>query len=478
MALTELLILVVVTLALRFGLGLRPRARGLILMLASMVAIFWLQPATPVRFLDFWLPVATLFVTIGSWLLTAEAYQKKSRATLATLALVTATVLLIALTRYLGLAELLGGIRPPQFGQVLIGTVILLIFSLLVARLSSPQKSFLVGGIVFLLVLFVILKTPLLALTGSKVLRGWVGQSLTSASPLDIRWLGFSYVAFRLIHTLRDRMSGRLPQVSLQDYLTYVIFYPAFSAGPIDRLPRFIKDLQQPLVLFSPQMGEAFYRLAVGIFKKFALADSLALLALNSQNAAQLKSTAFSWLMVYAYAFLIYFDFSGYTDIAIGLGKLLGITLPENFSRPYLKPNLTQFWNNWHITLTQWFRAYFFNPFTRSLRSKYRALSVGWIVLITQLSTMVLIGLWHGVSWNFVLWGLWHGLGLFVNNRFSDWVKPRISGLQIKPSAQRGLDVLNTVLTFHFVALGWIWFALPSVPLSLNVFAHLFGLAG
>ncbi len=478
MALSELLILIVITLSLRFGLGLRPRARGLILMLASILAIFWLQPTTPVRFLDFWLPVATLFITIGSWLLTAEPDQKRSHANLVTLALVTVTVLLIALTRYLGLADLLGGIRPPQFGQVVIGTAILLAFSWLVARLSSSKKFWLIGGIIFLLVLFVILKTPIMALAGSIVLRGLVGQSLASASPLDIRWLGFSYVAFRLIHTLRDRMSGRMPQVSLQDYLTYVIFYPAFSAGPIDRLPRFIKDLQQPLILFSPQLGDAFYRLAVGIFKKFALADSLALLALNSQNAAQLESIGFSWLMVYAYAFLIYFDFSGYTDIAIGLGQLLGITLPENFNRPYLKTNLTQFWNNWHITLTQWFRAYFFNPFTRSLRSKYRALSVGWIVLITQLSTMVLIGLWHGVSWNFVLWGLWHGLGLFINNRFSDWVKPRLSSLKMQPRTQRGLDVLNTVLTFHFVALGWIWFALPSVPLSLGVFARLFGLAG
>ena len=476
MLLTDLLILILVTLVLRFGLGLRPRSRGLILMLASILVIFWLQPVTSIRFLDFWMPVATLFITIGSWLLTAEPDQKKSRSNLITLTLVTLTILLIALTRYLGLSELIGSLKPPQFGQVLIGTAILLVFVILIARFSSAKKAWLMIGIIFLLTLFVILKTPPLALAGSTFLRSLVGQSLASASPLDIRWLGFSYVAFRLIHTLRDRMSGRMPQVSLQDYLTYVIFFPAFSAGPIDRLPRFIKDLQEPLLPFSPQLGQAFYRLTVGIFKKFALADSLALLALNAQNASQLQSTGFSWLMVYAYAFLIYFDFSGYADIAIGLGQLLGITLPDNFNRPYLKPNLTQFWNNWHITLTQWFRAYFFNPFTRSLRSKYRGLNVGWIVLITQLSTMILIGLWHGVAWNFVLWGLWHGLGLFVNNRFSDWVKPRLSRLQTHTRMQRSLDAFNTVLTFHFVALGWIWFALPSVPLSLNVFTRLFGL--
>jgi D-alanyl-lipoteichoic acid acyltransferase DltB (MBOAT superfamily) len=94
-----------------------------------------------------------------------------------------------------------------------------------------------------------------------------------------------------LIHTLRDRQAGKLAAISLADYLTYIIFFPAFSAGPIDRLPRFVKDLQKPLVLFSPELGQAFYRLTIGIFKKFALADTLSLIALNAQNAGQLQST-------------------------------------------------------------------------------------------------------------------------------------------------------------------------------------------
>ncbi len=329
-----------------------------------------------------------------------------------------------------------------------------------------------------MLVLFLILKVPQFSLWTSTFLRSLVEQSTASASALDIRWLGFSYVAFRLIHTLRDRQAGKLAAVSLADYLNYIIFFPAFSAGPIDRLPRFVKDLQKPLVLFSPELGQAFYRLTIGIFKKFAVADTLSLIALNAQNAGQLQSTGWSWILVYAYAFQIYFDFAGYTDIAIGLGQILGITLPENFSRPYLKSNLTQFWNNWHMTLTQWFRAYFFNPFTRSLRTRFRNLSVGWIVLITQLSTMILIGLWHGVTWNFVLWGIWHGLGLFIHNRFSDWMKPRQSAIAEHPKLQKGLNIFNTVFTFHFVALGWIWFALPRPSLSVDVFARLFGLAG
>jgi D-alanyl-lipoteichoic acid acyltransferase DltB (MBOAT superfamily) len=445
-------------------------------MTASTLAIFWLQPATPIRFLDFWLPVFTLAVTVLSWLLSAEPEQKRDRSNLFTGMLLVVLVLLLALTRYMGWGEILTASRPPQITQVLVGILLLAFMSLALGRFSKTSAAWLTGGMVFLLLVFVILKVPQLALWSSMGLRTLVDQSTATASALDIRWLGFSYVAFRLIHTLRDRQNGRLAACSLQDYVNYVIFFPAFTAGPIDRLPRFVKDLQKPMVILSPELGQAFYRLAVGVFKKFALADTLALVALNPTNAAQLQSGGWAWLLVYAYAFQIYFDFAGYTDIAIGIGQLLGITLPENFKRPYLNSNLTQFWNNWHMTLTQWFRAYFFNPITRSLRSRYRTLAVGWIVLITQVSTMVLIGLWHGVTWNFVLWGTWHGLGLFIQNRFSDWMKPRAAAIQNRPNLQKFLNGFSTFLTFNFVALGWVFFALPAVNLSLQVFQRLFGL--
>jgi len=109
------------------------------------------------------------------------------------------------------------------------------------------------------------------------VLRSWNGQSTLLASPLDLRWLGFSYIAFRLLHTLRDRQSGRLAAVSLSEYVVYVIFFPALSAGPIDRIERFIGDLRRPLRLTSEDYGEAGIRLVLGLFKKFVIADTLAL---------------------------------------------------------------------------------------------------------------------------------------------------------------------------------------------------------
>jgi D-alanyl-lipoteichoic acid acyltransferase DltB (MBOAT superfamily) len=432
----------------------------------------------PIRFLDFWLPVGTISLTVFAWLLTADTDQKRDRGNLWTAIFMVGLVLLVAVARYAGLGEIITASRPPQINQVLVGVLILVLVSLALGRFAKPERAWLIGGMVVVLLIFLILKVPQFALWGSMTLRSLVDQSTATASPLDIRWLGFSYVAFRLMHTWLDRKSGRLEAYSLMDMVNYVIFFPSLSAGPIDRLPRFVKDAHKPIVILSPELGEAFYRLAVGIFKKFALADTLAMLALNPLNADQIQSTGWSWVLVYAYAFQIYFDFAGYTDIAIGVGQLMGITLPENFNRPYLKSNLTQFWNNWHMTLTQWFRAYFFNPFTRYLRKNYRHLSVGWIVLITQLSTMVLIGFWHGVTFNFLFWGLWHGLGLFINNRFSDWMKPRATALQDRPKFQKLLDGFNTFLTFNYVALGWVFFALPSLDLSWRVFGQLFGWTG
>ena len=478
MVITETLIMVLVAVLFRLLAGRFEKIRGWLLLSVSTLAIFWLQPAMPIRFLEFWLPVGTLALTVFAWLVTADPDQKSDRSNLWTALFMVGLVLIVASARYAGLGEIITASRPPQISQVLVGLFLLVLVALAFGRFARPGRLWLTGGTIVMLLIFLILKVPQFSLWGSIVLRNLVGQSSAAASPFDIRWLGFSYVAFRLIHTLQDRQSGRMEAYSLMDTVNYVIFYPSITAGPIYRLPRFVKDALKPITMFSAEFGEAFYRLTVGIFKKFAIANTLALLALNAQNAGQIESTGWSWVLVYAYAFQIYFDFAGYTDIAIGIGMLMGVTLPENFKRPYLKSNLTQFWNNWHITLTQWFRSYFFNPFTRHLRKNYKQLSVGWIILITQISTMGLIGLWHGVTPNYLMWGMWHGVGLFINNRFSDWMKPRAAIIQQRPVLQKILDVFNTVLTFNFVALGWVFFTLPSLDLSWRVFGQLFGLSG
>jgi D-alanyl-lipoteichoic acid acyltransferase DltB (MBOAT superfamily) len=319
----------------------------------------------------------------------------------------------------------------------------------------------------------VILKTPALSLQTSVFFRTLANRPVETALANDLRWLGISYIAFRLIHVLRDKQLGRLPEISLAEFGTYVVFFPALAAGPIDRVERFAADLRKDFALNQADALWAGQRFFIGLFKKFVIADTLALIALNDVLATQVRGAGWMWIVVYAFAFQIYFDFSGYTDIAIGMAGMAGVQLPENFAAPYLRSNLAQFWSSWHMTLTQWIRAYFFNPFNRWIRG-FRSLPAWTMILLGQVATMLVIGLWHGITANFIYWGLWHGLGLFLHNRWSDFVRTRISPSD--PRLQSTLLFGGVLLTFHFVALGWVFFALSSPLLSWLVFRKLFNL--
>jgi alginate O-acetyltransferase complex protein AlgI len=334
--------------------------------------------------------------------------------------------------------------------------------------------------VVLLLVitLFIMLKSEPLVAAWSGWVRSQTGRPLSLAQAGELQWLGFSYLAFRLIHTLRDRQTGRLPDLSLREYLTYMIFFPAYTAGPIDRAERFIKDyraLTETPIFVPARLMEGAGRITSGIIKKFVIADYLALFALNAINATQAESTFGLWILLYGYAFRLFFDFSGYSDIAIGLGILFGIKLPENFNQPYLKSNITAFWQSWHITLSTWARFYIFTPLSRVLMNQNPKPSPTMIVLIAQLVTMVTIGLWHGITINFVVWGLWHGIGLYMHKLWSDRTRTFYQQLNERPRQRQLVNVLGVIGTFHFVALGWVWFALPDPALSINVMLKLFG---
>ncbi len=472
---TLALILVSIVVAAMLGLVMRNRWRIPLLLGVSALAVFVFQPVLPVRGLDFWLPTTTLAFATLTWILTTPRLQRSWRINWPAAAILGGIILALGLTRYLGFSLHLTASRPPPTLQILAGLGGFTLVAFILARFTSPGKAVMSCAFVFVILLFIVLKFPPLAVLVSMGLRSLNHQSPSLALAQDLRWLGFSYIAFRLLHTIRDRQSGRLPAVSLSEYVVYVIFFPALTAGPIDRIERFVGDLRRPLALTADDLGEAGKRLALGLFKKFAVADMLAMIALNPTDALQVRSVGWAWVLLYAYAFQLYFDFSGYTDIAIGLGRLLGIKLPENFNAPYLKPNLTQFWNNWHMTLTQWFRVYFFSPVTRALRSGKKPLPIPAIIFVTQVATMVLIGLWHGVTLNFAVWGMWHGLGLFVHNRWSELTRARFMALS--KHWQAVLNVGGVLLTFNFVALSFVFFALPDLTISIHFFHVLFGLA-
>ncbi|HSJ89017.1 MAG TPA: MBOAT family O-acyltransferase [Anaerolineales bacterium] len=451
------------------GVLARGAWRTYLLLALSVLAVYWFQPAIPIRAFDFWLPSLTLVLVVITWLITSAADAWRARMNWIALLIMVGVASFVDLSRYIFPNPILST-STPRLTLYLVFLVAITIAVVAITWLSHRQTWILAAIIILLILILVILKTPVVSLQTSIFFRALTHRPVENALANDLRWLGFSYIAFRLIHVLRDKQMKRLPELSLAEFGTYVVFFPSLAAGPIDRAERFAQDLRKDFRLTQDETLFAGQRLVIGLFKKFVLADTLAYIALNDALATQVRTTGWMWIIVYAYAFQIYFDFSGYTDIAIGIARLVGVRLPENFAAPYLKPNLTQFWNSWHMTLTGWIRSYFFNPFNRWVR-QYKSIPAWTMILIGQLATMLMIGLWHGVTLNFVLWALWHGFGLFFQNRWSDLVKTRFPS--INPSQQRALQVGGIILTFHFVALGWVFFALSSPSISWSVFLAL-----
>ncbi|OGO15980.1 MAG: hypothetical protein A2Z14_02505 [Chloroflexi bacterium RBG_16_48_8] len=469
-------ILVFLSLSILIGLLARGKWRSWAILVVSVLSLYWLQPAIPIRHLDFWLPTLSLGLTVLVWqMIGSKNAERNRREDGITFAMIGALVFALGLTRYLGKGTFLAPTRPPNPGSIAFALLLLASLSLLITKLREKGLSLANIGAGLVLVCFILLKSQPLAEAVSRGLRVLSGQSSDLASASELQWLGFSYIAFRLLHTLRDHALDRLPPLTLREYLCYVLFFPALPAGPIDRAERFQRDLHSPASLTAKVGLEGGTRIVVGVFKKFVLADSLAYFALNAANASRVCSTAWLWIMLYAYGFRLYLDFSGYTDVAIGSGLLMGLRLPENFHQPYLKPNIAAFWNSWHITLAQWFRAYFFNPLTRTLRTAKVKLPAAAIILIGQISTMALIGLWHGIAWNFLLWGLWHGLGLFLHNRWVDMQRSHPRWFPQRLMEGHPLQVLSVFFTFHFVLLGWIPFVIPDVGQGMRLFLRLFG---
>ncbi len=459
-----------------------PKAwRNWALLAGSVLAIYWLQPPLPIRFSAYILQTATILLVIVSWQITRPAGGNISKEDKISLALLFGLIISVGLFRFVPLQYRLID-RPPQP----IATAAALLFAgAFIGGLTSllrkgAMKVALTGWLFVIIGLFIVLKWEPLATAVSQLWRTQMGQDPTLAAGSNLAWLGFSYVAFRLIHTVRDRQAGILPPLSLREYSSYVLFAPAYIAGPIDRVERFVDELRTiPAMhgLDAPRFADAGQRIAVGAFKKFVIADTLAQgMSLTAANAAQGESTALLWLLLYGYALRLYFDFSGYTDIAIGIGLLFGIRLPENFKRPYLKTNITTFWQSWHATLSAWARTYVFSPLSRALLQRKPRPSTTLIVFIAQVATMVTIGLWHGITWNYFIWGVWHGVGLFVHKQWSNRTRKWYRGLKEKPRQKQAWTFFSWFLTFQFVVLGWVWFLLPTPAEAVALFAKLFGM--
>ncbi len=257
--------------------------------------------------------------------------------------------------------------------------------------------------------------------------------------------VGISFFTFQTISYSVDVYRNRiLPVKNIIDFGFYVSFFPQLVAGPIVRAWEFIPQLYQKSQISSKWFWWAVALILGGLFKKVVISDYLALNMVDRVFDSPLMYSGVELLMgAYAYTLQIYCDFSGYTDIAIGLALMLGFRLPENFNRPYSSTSVTSFWRRWHISLSSWLRDYLYIPLGGNRRGQLRQ-------GVNLMITMLLGGLWHGAGWLFVLWGGLHGLALLIEKQF----------FRMKIKIPKYIGFL---LTFHFVVFTWIVFRSPDL---------------
>jgi alginate O-acetyltransferase complex protein AlgI len=444
-------------------------------LIVSLFVIFWFQPISTIRTYDYWIPLLSISLGIVSWFIVVNKDEKKKRENLFILIFIFSLVTLTSLLRFLPFIKLQKTYSIPKTIWVIayLFFITLLIYIINTYRQNKFLHWILTG---LILCVFVLFKNERISFKFSYFLRIINNQSINLATSTEIIWVGYSYIAFRLIHTIIDSRKNDGLNVSLKSYLIYLFYFPALLAGPIEKINNFYKEVSSTPNSRNDDFLTAGERIVIGLFQKFIVADTFAKISLNKNLSGEVNSSFWMWILVFAYSFRIYFDFNGYTNLAIGTSRILGIKLSENFKNPLRSPTLTLFWNNWHITLTQWFRAYYFNPLTRLFKSKYKSINQQFIMGFMQISTMVLIGLWHGISYNYLAWGAWNGIGLFVQNNVSKIIMEIIG--KKKPFWQISAitRAVSIILTFVFISLGWVWFALPNMSSSLKVFGILFGL--
>jgi alginate O-acetyltransferase complex protein AlgI len=277
------------------------------------------------------------------------------------------------------------------------------------------------------------------------------------------RWvfpLSLSFYCFQALTYTIDLYRGTGEGTrSYLAHLTAASLFTVIVAGPINRIANLIRQMQQPFSLSKTEGGRAILLIASGLMKKLLIADYLSENVVNRIfDTPALYSGAEVLFGIYGYALQIYFDFSGYTDIAMGLSQLLGLVLPDNFNRPYSSVSLRDFWNRWHITFSHWLRDYVYFSLPRAAR--WKGAPYCYPILV-----MLLGGLWHGIGWPFVVWGMLHGIGLVTLNLYQ-----KIRGRRKAPEWRRRLSIF---FTFQYVCLTWVFFRAPDIPTAMQVLGRL-----
>ncbi|MDD5362403.1 MAG: hypothetical protein PHN88_09740 [Ignavibacteria bacterium] len=262
--------------------------------------------------------------------------------------------------------------------------------------------------------------------------------------------LGISYIVFKHISYLTDIYWKINVKGKLIDFVLYSSLFTIYVAGPIERFSRFKVEAERENKFSFSFLEEAFTRIVYGLFKKFVIADWLGFLIAPVWANPGDYSIWIRGAALLGYSVQIYMDFSAYSDIAIGASRVYGFKIMENFDYPYFKPNISQFWRSWHISLSDWIRDYLFFPLSAMFGNK------AWQIFFVPMIAMGICGLWHGPALHFLLWGLCHGFGLFA---YQVWVRiKRKQPALARLSKTKWFNAASIVFTFLYVTMCWIFF--------------------
>lgn len=319
-----------------------------------------------------------------------------------------------------------------------------------------------------------------LALLGSIKYLGMLIDSVISMAALaghadtglDSSWthwalpLGISFYTFHMLSVMIDVYRGDWnTRISFRAWWLYISFFPHMVAGPILRASELVEQLERlgPLQVRDLKLGALIFM--GGLIKKVLFADNFAGLADELWADPERLDTATAWLAVTAFALQIYFDFSGYSEMAIGLARAFGVTLPRNFLYPYISRNPQEFWQRWHITLSRWLRDYLYVSLGGNRSGQARTIA-------NLMITMVLGGLWHGAAWNFVIWGFLHGSWLAAHRMVKPWLPaPRSS------PARTAYAIASWAFSLTVVWVTWVFFRATTTDSALMMCARMFGLS-
>lgn len=332
--------------------------------------------------------------------------------------------------------------------------------------LSHPDlstKSTFTTGLVGLIGLLVLYKYSGLFTTSLNNALTWINLPDYQLSvPRIALPLGISFITFECIHYLIECYRKKIPKHSFLDFFIFIFFFPSIVSGPIKRFNEFFKQTKENKK-FDPKLVYAGVSLIIGgLFKKIVIADTMNFWTDRFQDPSSYTS-GMLWAAALAYSIKIYFDFSGYTDMARGVAKLFGFVMPLNFNYPYFRSNIASFWRHWHMSLSSWIKDYLYIPLGGSRRKMGR-------VILNLLIVMGICGLWHGAGWNFALWGVYHGIGLAIYFAYRQW-----RGEEYKknptPWYRYGLGMVST---FAFVTVGWVAFASPDTIRMFEAYGTMF----